>query len=73
MYDDLLRPTEQRSASGADKRPPRGVTPRVIWLEHRAAELARAIHEYVADGRFKPVATWTEELSEILQEIDRVE
>ena len=51
------------------------VTPRDIWLESRAEDLARAIHEYSRNGGFRDEQTlkliygWSNEFQEILDDI----
>lgn len=53
------------------KKPPIGVSPRDCWLDLRARDLARAIHEYIEDGyiggpRSHHIERWNEELAEVL-------
>ena len=51
--------------AGYAAKPPRGVIPRQLWLEKRAQDLARAIHEYTTEGRYEPVSEWLTELHEL--------
>ena len=50
-------------------KPPLGVMPRIIWLQKRADEIVRAIHEYMRDGRYGPVESWLRELLLLVCEI----
>lgn len=52
----------------ADKctaKPPIGVIPKQLWMEKRAQDLARSIHEYIAEGRYALVGEWLIELHEL--------
>jgi len=50
-------------------KPPLGVMPQQIWMEKRAKDLARAIHQYIDAGMYEPVDEWVEELDELWQKI----
>jgi hypothetical protein len=56
--------------------PPLGVIPREIWLEKRAAELSRAIYQYIDFGfivgdSHDNIQKWIDELQDIWQLVDR--
>ncbi len=46
-----------------------GVTPRFVWLEVRARELACGIMRYVDAERWTPVPGWVAELDKLVTEI----
>lgn len=50
-----------------EEKPPLGIMPRQIWLEKRASEIARALHENIEAGRWGRVRGWANELTETLQ------
>lgn len=55
-------------------RPARGPKPRFIWLQDRATDLSRSIHEHLiqdARGKVKPelVMAWITELQKVMVEI----
>ena len=54
-------------------KPPLGVMPRKLWLEHRAQELSRAIHEHVMARRYDPLAEWLDELGPVFHELLQIE
>lgn len=54
----------------APTKPPLGIMPKILWKEERAANLSRAIRDYVLDGRFEEAHAWVEELDELLTEIN---
>lgn len=47
-------------------KPPLGVMPRDLWLSCRAAELARAINDYIRHDRIMSVKGWVVELNEVM-------
>ena len=53
------------------QRPPSGVMPRALWLEARACDLARAIHEHLQRGHQELVPAWVSELQQVLAERKR--
>lgn len=62
--------------SHAGSRQPIGVMPRTIWQEHRATELARAIHEHISGGftggaNRDSLLSWVSELQALIPEIGR--
>jgi hypothetical protein len=54
-----------------EERPPLGVIPKVLWYEQRILDLSRAIHEYVASGRFEQPYWWACELMGLLRMRER--
>lgn len=48
-----------------ETKPPLGVPPRYIWEDRRKQDLARAIHEYIHEGR-EPRITWIDELRSLV-------
>lgn len=52
------------------EKPPLGCMPKRLWLQSRAAELVRAIHEYMAAGDYNDkLFEWLEELAFIIQQL----
>ena len=54
-----------------EERPPLGVIPKVLWYEQRIFDLSRAIHEYVASGRYEQPYWWACELTNVMRERER--
>lgn len=54
-----------------EERPPLEVIPKVLWYEQRILDLSRAIHEYVASGRFEQPYWWACELTGLLRMRER--
>lgn len=52
------------------ERPPLGVMPRWLWLEHRRDELRSAMQRYI-DAKVDVPYLFVKELEEILPEIDK--
>jgi hypothetical protein len=76
MKGKSIKPTRQQALKGFlgptgtdNAKPPLGVMPQQIWMEKRAKELARAIHQYIDAGMYEPVDEWVEELDELWQKI----
>lgn len=70
---NVQRPEPLPPAAGYAAKPPIGVIPKQLWMEKRARDLARAIHEYAAEGRYEPVGEWLTELHELWPHIDGTE
>lgn len=70
---DSGRGTAAMKQEAIPPKPPLGVMPRDIWIQHRMVELSRAIYEYIHGGYAKTdaglIAGWSLELLELTKEL----